>query len=156
VQSSLPLTTLRAYRASSIGPRSNPKTKTMSQRAVEQAIGRGAGESSAAAFPPPARKAVVANVDRDADLVEALRLGEAAAVERLVVTYGDRAYRLAVRITGNAQDAEEAVQDAFWSVVRKIGAFRGDAAFRSWLDRSLDDVLAFVDAESRHDASIAD
>ena len=98
----------------------------------------------------------MANVDRDADLVEALRLGEAAAVERLVVTYGDRAYRLAVRITGNAQDAEEAVQDAFWSVVRKIGAFRGDAAFRSWLDRSLDDVLAFVDAESRHDASIAD
>jgi DNA-directed RNA polymerase specialized sigma24 family protein len=39
------------------------------------------------------------------------------------------AYRLAVRITGNVQDAEEVVQDAFWSVVRKIDTFR---ATRPW------------------------
>jgi RNA polymerase sigma factor (sigma-70 family) len=43
--------------------------------------------------------------------------------------------RLATRITGNAEDAEEAVQDALWSVIRKIGMFRGDAAFGSWLYR---------------------
>jgi DNA-directed RNA polymerase specialized sigma24 family protein len=35
------------------------------------------------------------------------------------------ARRLAIGITGNQQDAEEAVQDAFWSVVRNIDAFRG-------------------------------
>ena len=74
-------------------------------------------------------------IDRDAGLVEALRLGEPTAAEVLVATYGDRAYRLAVRIAGNAQDAEEAVQDAFWSVVRKIDTFRGDSAIGSWIYR---------------------
>jgi RNA polymerase sigma-70 factor, ECF subfamily len=76
-----------------------------------------------------------ARADRDWRLVEVLRLREPTAVEQLVATYGDRAYRLAVRITGNEQDAEEAVQDAFWSVVRKIDTFRGDSAFGSWVYR---------------------
>ena len=52
--------------------------------------------------------------------MEALRQHEPAAAEHLVITYGDRAYRLAIRITGNRQDAEEVVQDAFWAVIRKI------------------------------------
>src|SRR3989441_11007092 len=73
--------------------------------------------------------------DRDLDLLEALRLHDPAAAERLVTTYGDRAFRLATSITGSEQDAEEAVQDAFWSVVRKIDTFRGDSAFGSWLYR---------------------
>jgi RNA polymerase sigma-70 factor, ECF subfamily len=74
-------------------------------------------------------------VDPDQALLEALRHGEPTAAERLVTTYGDRAYRLAIRITGNPADAEEVVQDALWAVVRKIGAFRGDSAFASWLYR---------------------
>jgi RNA polymerase sigma-70 factor (ECF subfamily) len=117
-----------------------------------------------------------ARVDRDWRLVEALRLREATAAERLVATYGDRAYRLAVRITGNEQDAEEAVQDAFWSVVRKIDTFRGDSAFGSWLyrivsnaayekvrrrpqafvDISLDDILPVFDEDGRHAGIIRD
>jgi Sigma-70 region 2 len=63
-------------------------------------------------------------IDRDWQLLEALRLREPTAAEWLVATYGDRAYRLAVGITDNGQDAEEAVQDAFWSVVRKIDTFK--------------------------------
>src|SRR5207245_10185782 len=74
-------------------------------------------------------------VDRDAPLVEALRRGEPTAVERLIATYGSRAYRLAFGITGTRADAEEVVQDAFWMVVRKIGTFRGDSLFASWLYR---------------------
>ena len=74
-------------------------------------------------------------VERDHDLLEALRRAEPAAAERLVSTYGDRAYRLASRITGNAEDAREVVQDAFWTVIRKIDMFRGDSAFGSWLYR---------------------
>src|SRR5262245_37645575 len=57
-------------------------------------------------------------VDRDGDLLEALRRGDSRAAELLVMRYGERAYRLATRITGNGEDAEEVVQDAFWSVVR--------------------------------------
>ena len=74
-------------------------------------------------------------IDRDAALVERLRREETSAAEALVGTYGDRAYRLARRITGNATDAEEVVQDALWSVVRKIETFRGESAFGSWLYR---------------------
>ena len=74
-------------------------------------------------------------VDRDRALVEALRLDEPTAAERLVGTYGDRAYRLAVYLAGVPQDAEEVVQDALLTAVRKIETFRGEAAFGSWLYR---------------------
>jgi len=74
-------------------------------------------------------------VDRDAALVEALRRGDPAAPELLLDTYGDRVYRLAIRITGNEQDAEEVVQDALWTAARKIGMFKGESAFGSWVYR---------------------
>src|SRR5262245_19838836 len=107
--------------------------------------------------------------DRDQALVEALRLREPTAAERLVARYGGRAYRLAVRITGNAEDAEEVVQDAILSAVRKIETFRGESAFGSWLYRivsnaaygrrrrpgalieiSLEEVLPPFDEHGRH------
>ena len=115
-------------------------------------------------------------VDRDHDLLQALRRREPMAAEGLVTRYGERAYRLASRITGNVSDAEEVVQDAFWTVVRKIETFRGDSAFGSWLyrivanaacqklrgrrgrdrDLSLDEVLPSFDAQGRHVGPIAD
>jgi len=114
--------------------------------------------------------------DRDRELVEALRLRESTAAERLVATYGDRAYRLARGITGNAQDAEEVVQDVFWTVVLKVDTFRGESAFGSWLYRivanaayqkvrgrqsrraelSLDEVLPLFDERGRHVAPMGD
>jgi RNA polymerase sigma-70 factor (ECF subfamily) len=114
--------------------------------------------------------------DRDWQLIEALRLREATAAERLVSTYGDRAYRLAIRILGSAHDAEEAVQDAFCSVVRKIDTFRGDSSLRSWIYRivanaahskvrggahrrheiSLDEVLPIFHEDGRHAGHISD
>jgi len=80
---------------------------------------------------PVGRKAI----DPDAALVARLRAAEPRAAERLVEVYGSRVYRLAVRITGSAADAEEVVQDALWTAVRKIGSFRGESAFGSWLYR---------------------
>ncbi len=74
-------------------------------------------------------------MDRDAALVAQLRRGDAGPAATLVGAYGDRVYRLALRITGNASDAEEVVQDALWAVSRKIDTFRGAAAFGSWLYR---------------------
>jgi RNA polymerase sigma-70 factor (ECF subfamily) len=112
----------------------------------------------------------------DWGLVDALRRREPTAADRLVATYGDRAYRLAVRITANAQDAEEAVQDAFWNVVRKIDTFKGQSAFGSWfyrivsnaayerirrrrrafVDISLDEVLPAFDENGRHAGPLRD
>jgi len=74
-------------------------------------------------------------VDRDAALLEALRRGDPQAMEQLVETYADRVYRLTFRITGSKEDAEEATQDALWTAGRKIGTFKGDSAFGSWLYR---------------------
>jgi RNA polymerase sigma-70 factor (ECF subfamily) len=109
-------------------------------------------------------------VDADADLVTALR-GEASdAAERLVERYGDRVYRLAMRITGSKEDAEEAAQDALWTVARKIQMFKGESAFGSWIYRitanaayqklrtrrqksaeiAMDDVLPSLDEDGRH------
>ncbi len=73
--------------------------------------------------------------DRDGELVEKLRRNDSGAAEALVATYGDRVYRLAIRITGNEQDAEEVVQDALWTAARKIDTFKGESAFGSWLYR---------------------
>jgi len=134
------------------------------------------GASAANAVMRQHAQGTVPKVDRDRRLVEALRRGDPNAADHLITTYGDRAYRLAIRITGNRQDAEEVVQDAFWTVVRKIETFRGEAAFGSWLyrivanaayqkirsrrsrasDLSLDDVLPFFDEEGRHVAPGAD
>jgi RNA polymerase sigma-70 factor, ECF subfamily len=114
--------------------------------------------------------------DRDAELLEALRRRDASAAERLVSTFGDRAYRLAMSITGNREDAEEAVQDAFWSVMRKIDTFRAEAALGSWIyrivanaayhkrrssarrrhDISLDEILPIFDEDGRHAEPIVD
>jgi RNA polymerase sigma-70 factor, ECF subfamily len=93
------------------------------------------------------------SLDRDWPLVEALRLREATAAERLVATYGKRAYRLAIRITGSEQDAEEAVQDAFWSVMRKIDTFRGDSSFGTWIYRIVSNA-AYMHVRRRRQASV--
>ncbi|MBI1847775.1 MAG: sigma-70 family RNA polymerase sigma factor [Candidatus Rokubacteria bacterium] len=78
---------------------------------------------------------VEARIDRDAPLVEALRRDDPTAMETLVDTYGDRVYRLGLRITGSKEDAEEIAQDALWAAGRKIGTFKGESAFGSWLYR---------------------
>jgi RNA polymerase sigma-70 factor (ECF subfamily) len=78
---------------------------------------------------------MLTRLDRDEELLDALLMQEPTAVERLVAAYGDRAYRLAWGITGNAQDAEEVVENAFETVVRKIDTFRGESAFGSWFYR---------------------
>jgi len=96
---------------------------------------RGEKRAASRATPVPERGDVRTKVDRDGELVEALRLRHPTAPEQLITTYGDRAYRLAIEITGSAADAEEVVQDAFWTVVRKIDTFRGDSAFGSWFYR---------------------
>ena len=74
-------------------------------------------------------------IDPDAALVEQLRRRDEGAAEALVGAYWDRVYGLAFRITDNASDAEEVVQDALWTVSRKIDTFRGAAAFGTWLYR---------------------
>jgi RNA polymerase sigma-70 factor, ECF subfamily len=114
--------------------------------------------------------APVPRMDADADLVDALRREEPDAADRLVERYGDRVYRLAMRITGLNEDAEEAAQDALWTAARKIHMFKGESAFGSWIYRitanaayqklrtrrqksaeiAIEDVLPSLDGDGRH------
>jgi hypothetical protein len=64
-------------------------------------------------------------IERDAELLEALRRRDASAAERLAAMFGDRVDRLAISITGNREDAEEAVQDTFLTVIARSTRFGG-------------------------------
>ncbi len=72
---------------------------------------------------------------QEADLVARLQAGQEAAFEALLAQYQHRIYRLAWHLTRNREDAEEVVQDTFFSVYRKIGDFKGRAALGTWLYR---------------------
>jgi RNA polymerase sigma-70 factor, ECF subfamily len=111
----------------------------------------------------------------DAGLVELTR-DDADAAEQLVERYGDRAYRLALRITGVSEDAEDVVVDALQAAADTFPAFTGDATLGPWISRAvasaayqklragrrrvreiaLADVMPALDADGRHFAPIDD
>jgi RNA polymerase sigma-70 factor (ECF subfamily) len=69
---------------------------------------------------------------------EAIRLaqqGDAAAFERLYQLHSRRVYSLCLRMVGNTAEAEDLTQEAFLQLFRKIGTFRGESAFSTWLHR---------------------
>jgi len=70
-----------------------------------------------------------------ADLVAKARSGDRDAFEGLVrATYGD-VFDLALRLTGDENDASDVAQDAYLRAYRSIRRFRGDAAFATWMFR---------------------
>jgi RNA polymerase sigma-70 factor (ECF subfamily) len=81
------------------------------------------------------------DADRDPDLlvVQACQDPDSeqfeAAFEALFGRYRDRVYSIAYRITGSSTDAMDVVQESFSLVFRKIGSFRFDSLFSTWLFR---------------------
>jgi RNA polymerase sigma-70 factor (ECF subfamily) len=71
----------------------------------------------------------------DADLVRAVAAGDAEAFETLYRQHHRRVYSLCLRMLGNSPQAEDLTQEVFLQVFRKIGSFRGDSAFTTWLHR---------------------
>ena len=68
-------------------------------------------------------------------LVTAAKNGDAAAFEELVNRYEDKIFRLTKNITGNQEDAEDAMQDAFLKAYSHLKDFHGDSRFYTWLVR---------------------
>jgi len=69
---------------------------------------------------------------------EAIRLaqqGDAIAFEHIYRLHSRRVYALCLRMVGNPAEAEDLTQDAFLQLFRKIGTFRGESAFSTWLHR---------------------
>lgn len=77
----------------------------------------------------------VLNGDDEATLVAQARNGFPAAIEQLVGRYERRLFRLAQNVTGNHEDAEECVQNAFVKAFQNLASFRGDSRFYTWLVR---------------------
>ena len=75
--------------------------------------------------------------DADTDLMAAPSLGDPDGAEQLVERYGDRLYRLALRITGVQEDAEGALEDALRMAARTINSFTDESALRSWIYRTV-------------------
>ncbi|MFN7151678.1 MAG: RNA polymerase sigma factor [Microthrixaceae bacterium] len=91
-------------------------------------------------------------VDDDlAELVDAAREGDAAAFERLVeATYRDT-FTLAVRLTGNEEDARDVTQEAYLRAYRGLSNFRGDALFSTWMYRVTANCAAtYLGRRNRH------
>jgi RNA polymerase sigma-70 factor (ECF subfamily) len=71
----------------------------------------------------------------DLALAVAAGKGDIAAFEKLYERHNRRVYSLCLRMTQNAAEAEDLAQEAFIQLFRKIGSFRGDSAFTTWLHR---------------------
>ena len=71
----------------------------------------------------------------DATLARRLKQGDMDAYEELYRLHARRLYNLAWRMLGNASDAEDALQEVFLQVFRKIDGYRGDSALGTWIYR---------------------
>ncbi len=84
-------------------------------------------------------------------LVEQAQSGDVAAFEVLYRQHAERVYALCLRMSGNAQEAEELTQDAFVRAWGKLETFRGQSAFSSWLHRlTVNVVLGRWRSKGRH------
>jgi RNA polymerase sigma-70 factor (ECF subfamily) len=71
----------------------------------------------------------------DMVLIQACRKGNAAAFEQLVKRYDRRLLRIAQHVTHNLEDAQDAVQEAFLKVFRRLSQFQEKSKFSTWLIR---------------------
>ncbi len=68
-------------------------------------------------------------------LMDEVLAGNRQAFDELVRLHESDVYRTCLAITGNAQDAEDALQDAFLNAFRNLSKFRRESRFRTWLTR---------------------
>jgi len=105
---------------------------------------------------------IVARVRRtetgDVPEAEAIRLaqeGDGTGFERLYQLHSRRVYSLCFRMVGNTAEAEDLTQEAFLQLFRKIGTFRGESAFSTWLHRlAVNVVLMKLRKKSGKEASL--
>ena len=83
----------------------------------------------------PVETEVVKADTPDFDLAKKAALGNIPAFELLYERYHRRTYSLCLRMTSSPTEAEDLTQEVFIQLFRKIGSFRGESAFSTWLHR---------------------
>ena len=87
----------------------------------------------------------------ETSVVERAREGDAEAFRELVEAYSPKLFRLAFRITGDEQTAEDAVQEAFLRAYRSLGRFDARSQFGTWLHLiAVNAALELVRKQQRH------
>ncbi len=72
---------------------------------------------------------------KDFELTQAAAAGNMTAFEEIYQRHHRRVYSICLRMLQNTTEAEDLTQDVFIQLYRKIGSFRGDSAFTTWLHR---------------------
>ena len=75
------------------------------------------------------------SISSDAELITRYLNGDKQAFGELVGRYQDFVYNLSLRLVGNTADAEDLTQEIFIQLLRKVGSWRRDAKFSTWLYR---------------------
>jgi RNA polymerase sigma-70 factor (ECF subfamily) len=71
----------------------------------------------------------------EAEAIQRAQQGDGSCFEALYTMHKRRVFSLCLRMTGNTAEAEDLTQEAFLQLYRKIGTFRGESAFSTWLHR---------------------
>lgn len=102
----------------------------------EASVAPDSGESLGT-FPPAAPSEMTATVETtcDQELIESSLSGSSEAFGALVRRYQHRLYHSLVHMLGSSEDAQDVAQDAFVQAFQKLGTFRGQSGFYSWLYR---------------------
>jgi RNA polymerase sigma-70 factor (ECF subfamily) len=77
----------------------------------------------------------IAAAERDGALVARARAGDSAAFDTLVRTYMEQAFRVAYRVVGHREDAEDLVQESFMAAYQYLDSFETGRPFGPWLIR---------------------
>lgn len=99
---------------------------------IELAVGEGAVELLGSPGDAGDRSPAVI-FDPDRDLVDRAAGGDRHAFESLLRQHYDRIHRIAWRLTGSGSHAEDIAQDVCCTLVEKIGSFKGESKFTTWL-----------------------
>lgn len=88
--------------------------------------------------------------EQEAAIVRKVLSGDANAFETLVLEYEKNVYNIALRMTGNSEDAADMTQEAFIKAYNSLQSFRGDSKFSVWLYRIVSNVcLDFLRSKNR-------
>ena len=88
--------------------------------------------------------------EQEAAIVRKVLKGDTNAFETLVLEYEKNVYNIALRMTGNSEDASDMTQEAFIKAFNSLQSFRGDSKFSVWLYRIVSNVcLDFLRSRNR-------
>lgn len=90
-------------------------------------------------------------LENEDELLQRARRGDLKAFHRIYDAYKSPVMTFLYRMTGNREDAEDLLQEVFVKAYRRLGSFRGESAFSTWLfSIAKNETFSFLRRNSRH------